>query len=45
VRLGGSNVQAAAGNQHYSRKPLMMGIVVPETCLAYKKYNKIISST
>jgi len=21
----------------------MMGIVVPETCLAYKKYNKIIS--
>jgi len=22
----------------------MMGIVVPETCWAYKKYNKIISS-
>ena len=20
------------GNQHYSREPLMMGIVVPETC-------------
>ena len=29
------------GNQHYSRELLMMGIVVPETCLAYKKYNKI----
>ena len=23
----------------------MMGIVVPETCWAYKKYNKIISGT
>jgi len=33
------------GNQHYSRELLMMGIVVPETCWAYKKYNKIISST
>jgi len=30
------------GNQHYSRELLMMGIVVPETCWAYKKYNKII---
>ena len=30
-------------NQHYSRELLMMGIVVPETCWAYKKYNKIIS--
>ena len=32
------------GNQHYSRELLMMGIVVSETCWAYKKYNKIISS-
>jgi len=32
------------GNQHYSRDLLMMGIVVPETYWAYKKYNKIISS-
>jgi len=32
------------GNQHYSRELLMMGVVVPETCSAYKKYNKIISS-
>ena len=31
------------GNQHYSRELLMMGIVVPETCWAYKKYSKIIS--
>jgi len=31
------------GNQHYSRELLMMGIVVPETRSAYKKYNKIIS--
>ena len=31
------------GNQHYSRELLMMGVVVPETCCAYKKYNKIIS--
>ena len=30
-------------NQHYSRELLMMGIVVPETYRAYKKYNKIIS--
>jgi len=25
------------GNQHHSRELLMMGIVVPETCSAYKK--------
>ena len=31
------------GNQHYSHQLLMMGILVPETCSAYKKYNKIIS--
>jgi len=31
------------GNQHHSRELLTMGIVVPETCWAYKKYNKIIS--
>jgi len=31
------------GNQHCSRELLMMGIVVPETWWAYKKYNKIIS--
>ena len=31
------------GNQHYSRELLMMGIVMPETCSAYKKYNKVIS--
>jgi len=31
------------GNQHHSRELLMMGIVMPETCCAYKKYNKIIS--
>jgi len=31
------------GNQHYSHELLMMGIVVPETCWAYKKYNNIIS--
>jgi len=31
------------GNQHYSRELLMLGILVPETCWAYKKYNKIIS--
>jgi len=30
------------GNQHHSLEFLMMGIVVPETCWAYKKYNKII---
>jgi len=28
------------GNQHRSRELLMMGIVVPETCWAYKKYIK-----
>jgi len=31
------------GNQHHRRELLMMGIVMPETCWAYKKYNKIIS--
>ena len=31
------------GNQYYSRELLMTGIVVPETCWAYKKHNKIIS--
>ena len=31
------------GNQHHSRELLMMGIVVPETCGAYTKYNKIMS--
>jgi len=31
------------GNQHHSRELLVMGIVMPETCCAYKKYNKIIS--
>ena len=32
------------GNQHYSHELLVMDIVVPETCWAYKKHNKIISS-
>ena len=32
-------------NQHHSRKLLMMGIIMPETCSAYKKYNKITSGT
>ena len=31
------------GNQPNSRELLMMGIVVPEKCWPYKKYNKIIS--
>jgi len=31
------------GNQHHTRELLMMGIVMPETCWAYKKYNKIKS--
>ena len=31
------------GNQHYSRELLMMGIVMPETCWAYEKYNKLTS--
>jgi len=35
--------QDQCGNQHYSRELLMMGIVVPETCWAYKKYNKMSS--
>ena len=47
-----SNFQAKAtqkpdgpyGNQHYSGELLMMGIVVAETCRAYKKYNNIIRS-
>jgi len=49
--LTAPNIQSTAnqerddqcGNQHYSRERLMMGIVVPETCWAYKQYNKIIS--
>ena len=32
------------GNQHYSRELLMMDIAVPETCCAYQKCNKTISS-
>jgi len=49
VRVGWSSVRAAGksttsrGNQYYSRELLMMGIVVPETCCAYKKCNKILS--
>ena len=31
------------GTHHYSRELLMMGIIVPETCWAYHKYNKTIS--
>ena len=31
------------GNQHYSRELLMMGLLMLETCWAYKKYNKITS--
>jgi len=31
------------GNQHHSRELLMMSIVMPETCWACKKYNKITS--
>ena len=31
------------GNQHHSRELLTMGIVMPETCSAHKKYNKIKS--
>ena len=31
------------GNQHHSSELLMMCIEMPETCCAYKKYNKIIS--
>ena len=27
------------GNEYYSRELLMMGIVIPEICWAYKKYN------
>ena len=36
VQLGWSSVQVAGSS-------LMMGIVMLETCWAYKKYNKIIS--
>jgi len=32
------------GNQHYSRELLKMGLLMPETCWAYKNYNKIISN-
>jgi len=32
------------GNQHYSRELLMMRVLVPETCRAYKKYSKVISN-
>ena len=32
------------GNQHYSRELLMMCIIAPETCWAYHKCNKTISS-
>ena len=32
------------GNQHYSLELLMIGLAVPETCWAYHKYNKTISS-
>ena len=50
-RLTALNLQPTAnqerndqrGNQHHSRELLMMGTVVPETCWAYKKYNKIKS--
>jgi hypothetical protein len=31
------------GKEHHSSELLMIGIVMPETCWAYKKYNKIIS--
>jgi len=31
------------GNQHHSHELLMIGIVMLETCSAYKKYNKISS--
>jgi len=31
------------GNQHHSRELLMMGTVMPDTCWAYMKYNKIKS--
>ena len=47
----GANLQPTAnqerhdqcGKQHHSRELPMMGIVVPETCWALKKYNKISS--
>ena len=31
------------GKQHHIRELLMMGILMLETCLAYKKYNNISS--
>ena len=49
IFLSASNIWQAQegndqrGNEHYSRELLTMGIVVPETCLAYKKHNKITS--
>ena len=33
-----------SGNKHYTRELLMKGIAVPETCWAYRKYNKTINS-
>jgi len=52
VRAAGCSVQPTAtqesdgpcGNQYCSREFLMMGIAVPETCLAYHTCNKIKSS-
>ena len=49
--LTASNLQHTAnqernnryGNEHHNRELLMMGIVMPEVCCAYNKYNKIIS--
>jgi len=38
-----TELNAQSASQHHSRELQMMGRVVPETCLAYKKYNKIIS--
>ena len=31
------------GNQRYRRELLTMGVMVPETCSAKYKYNKVIS--
>jgi len=31
------------GNQHYNCELLLMGIVMPEICCAFKRYNEIIS--
>jgi len=38
-----TEINDQCGNEHYSRELLMMDIVVPETCWAYKEYNKVIS--